>query len=445
MKHAAAHTPLLRHARASLAALLVLASAALAHAQTISAVPNKEGTGVTVEVSRAAADAKGVIELVNNETKAVVATLYAGAMKQMPKTTLTYAGHKPGVYTLRYRENLDLKFDTEIKRPDTADGKWVSPSDVKITPMGIYVYDAGKVEEAGAVNKPGGSIFKFNKDLSTDLAFGKGGALNVGYRPNITNFVVDEKGNLYLSSGSHHVAVYDWKGTPQTLRLGSTEVFLKDPKNLSTTWVNAVALGEDNKIYITSKSPLRVYDRTKNANTGFLYSAKDSQPMSWGPSITASGKSVYIADAKHQITKYNDDGKTLVKQYATAHKPTELIFGPTGLTLSGNLLWVAARGPGAGPFWDSGGGDEILLYWDNGTSLQLFQRYGTPGSAVDALQFHQPIGVGVSPDGSKLWVAEDGRGDVTGKTPQGSPLGNARVRVFDIRPKSTAETVISIK
>lgn len=441
MKHASANSTFLHRARLGLAAVMILAGTGLAHAQNIVATPNKDGTATTVEVTGAARDAKGVVEVVNSESK-VVATLYAGTMKQMPKTTFSYAGYKPGVYTLRYRENLEIKFDTEIKRPDAPDGKWVSPTDIKVTPMGIYVYDAGMPDNQAAP-KATATIFKFNKDLSSDLAFAKGGSLGVGYRPNTLSFAVDEKGSIFIGS-SHFVSVFDWKGAPQPFRVGSTEDHLKNPK-ASTTWVGAIALGENNKIYITSKSPLKVYDRTKNSVDGILYSInfKENPNISIGPSITASGNTLYIADAKNQITKFTDDGKTLTRNYATAHKPAELIFGPTGLTTSGNLLWVAARGPGPGPFWDSGGGDEILLYWDNGTSLQLFQRYGTPGTIPDAVQFHQPIGLAVSADGSKLYVAEDGRGD--SRAPQGSPLGNARVRVFDIKPKSTAQTIISIK
>ncbi len=441
IKHVSAKSSFFRLALSGLACLLVAASATLAHAQTITATPNKEGNTATIEVSTQSRDAKGIVELLDKDGN-VVYTVYAGPTKPMPKTVFSYTGLKPGLYTLRYRENLELSFDSEVKRPDRPDGKWTSPADVKITPQNIYVYDAGNVDDNPA-NRKGGQIFKFNKDLSQDLSFGKAGSLNVGYRPNNTSFAVDEKGSIFIGA-SHQVSVFDWKGTPQTYRVGSTELHLKDPK-VTTTWVNAVALGTDDKIYITSKSPLKVYNKNKNAIDGFLYGIKDKETpiLGWGPAIMASHDNVYIADSKNQIIKFTDDGKTLTRKYATAHKPAELIYGPSGMTLSGNLLWVAARGPGPGPFWDSGGGDEILLYWDTGSALQLFQRFGSPGTIPDAVMFHYPTAVAITPDGSKLWVVEDGRGDP--KAPQGSPIGNARVRIFDIKPKSTAQTLITVR
>ena len=53
---------------------------------------------------------------------------------------------------------------------------------------------------------------------------------------------------------------------------------------------------------------------------------------------------------------------------------------------SAGLVWVASHGPGFGPYWDSGGGGEVALYWDDRAArqLRLVARFGMPGTGAGA-------------------------------------------------------------
>jgi hypothetical protein len=422
-----------------LAGLLVAFSSDV-FAQNVVVTPDKEGKSARVEISQAARDARGIVELTGRDGT-VISTIYAGPIAQMQPTTVSYEGLKPGIYVVRYRENPELKFVSSLRRPDHPDGKWINPLDVVVAPMHVYVYDVADKSETADNSKAHYAIFKLNRDLSADLAFGKEGVLNVGSRASASGPVVDSAGTLYIGGASHHVSVFDWKGAPQELRLGSTEKNLKSPG--STTWIHAVTLGDNNRIYIGSKSGIKAYDRTKPGISGFLYGATPGFNPASGRSMTASGNALYVIDQRGQLHKYIDDGKSLKAAYSTAHKTADLVCQPMGMAVSGNLIWVCSRGPGPGPFWDSGGGGELLLYWDDGKSLKIVQRFGSLGVSPDRPQFVNPVSAAVTPDGTKLYVAEDGRLDARG--PQDMPRGNARVRLFDISPKSTAETVLNIR
>jgi len=111
---------------------------------------------------------------------------------------------------------------------------------------------------------------------------------------------------------------------------------------------------------------------------------------------------------------------------------------PCGPSAAGGLIWVVDHGP-AGPFWDSGGDNDLLLFWDSGDDLVFFGRYGGPGKAKDKLEFLNPSAVAQTPDHLELWVTEDGMPVLDGQH------GNARVRKFKITAEKTEEVPLELK
>ena len=110
-----------------------------------------------------------------------------------------------------------------------------------------------------------------------------------------------------------------------------------------------------------------------------------------------------------------------------------------GPCASAGLVWVAAHGPGPGPFWDSGGGGEVLLFCDDGSKITLIECFGTPGVAANRLEFLNPSAVVMTPDHQELWVVEDGLANADG------PPGNARVRHFKIRAAHSEEAPLELR
>src|SRR6185436_11985001 len=96
---------------------------------------------------------------------------------------------------------------------------------------------------------------------------------------------------------------------------------------------------------------------------------------------------------------------------------------------------VACHGPGFGPYWDSGGGGEIVLYWDDqdAKKLKIILRYGAPGSGDAPTEFLNPASAVMSRDQTDLWVTEDGLQNREG------PPGNARVRRYIIKSAQTED------
>ena len=124
------------------------------------------------------------------------------------------------------------------------------------------------------------------------------------------------------------------------------------------------------------------------------------------------------------------------------------------------LVMVAAHGPGYGPFWDSGGGGEVVLFWDDmqGKAIRLISRWGEPGVAASEpvakstgpdrsdpkvaralpMNFLNPSSAALSPDHLDLWITEDSLNNVEG------PPGNARVRRFKLNATRTEEIELDL-
>jgi hypothetical protein len=131
---------------------------------------------------------------------------------------------------------------------------------------------------------------------------------------------------------------------------------------------------------------------------------------------------MYYTGQSRQVSRFTEDGKAMTPSYQS--DPEVKLAAPTGGCVSAGLVWWACHGPGFGPYWDSGGGGEVVLFWDTGKALALVDRFGVPGTAPDAMEFMNPSAVAMDASHDEVWVVEDGMAN-----PEG-PKGNARVRRF---------------
>jgi hypothetical protein len=176
-----------------------------------------------------------------------------------------------------------------------------------------------------------------------------------------------------------------------------------------------------------------VYDRTKDGFAGAIYTFTIADVNGMPRMICSDMQgSVYYVGLSHKVGKYTDTGTALVPGYQS--KPDAKLARPTGGCASAGLIWWASHGPGFGPYWDSGGGGEVVLFWDDGKELKVIDRFGVPGTAADRLQFLNPSAVAMDPAHDEVWVTEDGV-----ENPDG-PKGNARVRKFVLKARHS-ETV----
>jgi hypothetical protein len=242
---------------------------------------------------------------------------------------------------------------------------------------------------------------------------------------------------LFMGNGSHGVRVFEPNGKPGAQTVGGWDGNPHGPKCLA--WCDSLALGWKDRIYI----PLpgygngKTYDRTKNGFDGILYDYKIADVNGTSRVLCSDGQGVvYYAGASQRITRWVDDGKSLVPTYQTALDAQ--LAHPTGGCASTGLTWWACRGPGFGPFWDSGGGGEIVLFRDTGKELVLLARYGLPGTHPDQLEFMNPSAIAMDAGHTELWVTEDGE-----PNPEG-PRGNARVRRFGLKARYTESVTIEL-
>ena len=348
-----------------------------------------------------------------------------------------------GSYRVRYREDLGLALDRSLVLPNNE--KWVNPTDLVLTEKAIYVYDQGlllpnkgegKIDYCmdGGTTSPYTNtpyIYKFNRDGTPDVKFGDRGRLGPLSSNCIRSFGVDDQGWIYVGSTYHEALVYDLSGEKTPMKIGGYDTTGPNVGK-ATVGVNSVVCGPNKRIYFPGLfGELMVYDRTKEGFAGFLYKAlvaSTRQGMHRCIAIDGEG-AVYVVDSAGGLQKFNDTGKQLVPSYAM--DPSVKLRFPIGPSALGGLIWLAAHG--GPPQWDMDGG-EVVLCWDDGESIQSVQRFGSPGSVADKLQFMNPSAAVQTPDHLELWVVEDGLSNGEG------PPGNARGRKFRI-PSSKSEEV----
>ncbi len=282
------------------------------------------------------------------------------------------------------------------------------------------------------------AIFKMDTRGVLDPGFGIGGKLSLEGYYGIRGFDIDPaSGALYLPGG-HQITVYDGTGRPTRQIIGGWDNDPHGPK--CTPWTNTVVVGPGNRLYIPNVyQNIKVYDRTKKGFDGILYHlASIPGGIMLESAASADGvNALYVTSRPGVIQKYIDDGKSLKVSYRSSE--ADGLAQPTGSSASAGLIWVASHGPGPGPYWDSGGGGEVVLYYDDGQKLQLVSRFGTPGTAGDRLEFMNPSSASMTDDHLQLWVAEDGLANKEG------PRGNARIRLFQQVSTHTEEVLVDVK
>ena len=447
-------------------AVLLFWTAATQAAVTLT--PSADGAEARVDVSPSKGSQVSLVQVVDARTGACVATLFGGALGAPQSFVLKKGTVPPGSYKIRYREGLSIEPDGALSLPPKK--KWVNPVDMAATSGALYVLDTGKErpKKAGEKVDPeiealGGEmgtwLYKFQRDGKLDVSFAERGRLTVMEKPSgIHSVVVDEKGLIYLPYGGHDVMVFDPKGRRMdgwniggynAIPLEIKEYYT--PKGRATAWVGAIALGAGPRIYLCSLgSPnfatIRAYDRTKPGFDGFMYNfTENGKIVAGGDRFLTSDQqgTAYLLLPSGQIQRILDTGKELALSFISdlISDPTHKIYGPVGPCASAGLIWVAAHGPGFGPFWDSGGGGGILLFCDDGSKIALVERFGTPGVAANRLEFLNPSAVAMTPDHQELWVVEDG---LPGSI-EDSPPGNARVRHFKISAAHSEEAPLELR
>jgi hypothetical protein len=413
--------------------------------------PAPDGSGVQVRINPSKASSIALLEVLDGTSNRCLRTVFAGPVSAGQTVTVGKQNQlPPGNYRLRYREGICLEYDSKLV-PRTGE-KWINPTDLQITDQGIYVLDSGiippekKPAPGEAAPAPGeeeeipgnrSAIFKFGLD-GKPSTFGNMSCIEP-YKKAISAraIAVDEGGQVYLSWG-HDVAIFSSIGKPLSRRLGGWN---NDPLGpTGTGYTSSVTMAPDRRIYIpTAYGHLKVFDRTKSGLEGAL----GKVPYTLDPSMERfmaadpQQRVAYLLYKDERLQRFDDNGKLLEPKYFS---PSGLkIAHPTGPSVSANLIWVCAHGPGYGPFWDSGGGGEILLFWDSGKEILLVDRYGTFGAGKDEqLIFMNPSAVAMTADHLAVWVAEDGSINEEG------PHGGARIRKFRVASEQTEEASFEI-
>lgn len=422
--------------------VLLLLITQIAHAasaiqlETISNPP-----GVHIKVRPTARSGWGLLQVIDPATGTCLRTIHAGRITPRDSFAVVRSALlPPGNYRLRYREGVELALEAQIERPDGKVAGWLNPTDIALAGPWVYVLDSGQEvvdpktpEEIAEQASKQPLILKMDRQGKLDPTFGEAGALALPGLYRLRSFAVDRAtGKLFAGSGGHEVRVYDANGSPTEQVIGGWDNDPAGPKSLA--WCDSIALGHSGRIYIalSGYGNGKVYDRSKNGFDGWLYRFDLPDVNGVSRMICSDAQGVaYCVGASHLVTRYIDDEKSLTITYQS--DPQARLAFPTGGSASGGLVWWACHGPGFGPFWDSGGGGEVVLFWDTGEELKLIDRFGIPGTAPDQMEFLNPAAAVMDARHDELWVSEDGLPNKEG------PAGNARVRRFLLKARHSEE------
>jgi hypothetical protein len=417
-----------------------------------------DGSGAHIQVFPSSLVGPGLLELLDARSGHCVRTLRAGSFSNGEKVSVEKGPRLPsGNYRVRYREGIALEWETLLI--PAGQRKWLNPQALTMNRKAVYVLDCGipripshKITDgstAAEVPATGETcLYKFLTDGKADETFGDQGRVILSDKPTTyphSFMAVDEDGAFFMSSKSNYdVTSLDPSGDPTNQLIGGFAGSGSDPFSpKNTVWVRNVTVGSGKLIYIFSGcGMIRAYDSTQSGTRGFRYGVKTKGKIEGDcRSMTSDRRgAIFIVTNSKLIQKYEDTGQELKEGSSSRppSKPSDKIYVPTGLSAAGDLIWVADHGPGPGPFWDSGGGHELVLFWDNEKELQLVERFGTPGLSAQKLQFHNPCATAMTPDHLQLWVAEDGLPNDDG------PPGNARVRKFRITSCASEEIPLDL-
>lgn len=204
-----------------------------------------------------------------------------------------------------------------------------------------------------------------------------------------------------------------------------------------------VAVGPDGSVYVVDMRNARIEQYSRDGvfiqqfgglghNDGQLW-----RESSRGPTGIAIGPDgfLYVADTwNYRIQKFTLDGKFVAKWGTYVN----LVVGPQGTDRTGlyGPRGIAFGANGDVYVTDTGNG-RVVVYAPNGT----FRReFGTKGRAAG--QLDEPVGIAVSADGSRIYVADSSNARIAIFDAQGQPV--AQWDVDDWRGKSFYEPYLAL-
>ena len=193
-----------------------------------------------------------------------------------------------------------------------------------------------------------------------------------------------------------------------------------------------VAIGPDGSIYVVDMLNARVQQfaadgsfvrtfGTLGHGDGQLWRESGRGPT--GIAVGADG-AVYVADTwNYRIVKFSGEG-AFVQAWGTyanivsvppVGDRIEGLFGPRGIAI----------GPNGDIFVTDTGNGRVVVYGPDGTFRREFATKGTgPG------QLDEPVGIVVSPDGSRVYVADSNNGRIAAFDGQGAPVAQWPVEAW---------------
>lgn len=342
----------------------------------------------------------------------------------------------PGAYAARCEFGLRLKLDKQFGTDGLlADKAFVSPAILRLDKQGnLYLLDTGAA-----------TLFKFNADGTPANNWDGKNTIAAPKPPYWGGIAVEPDGSrIYLSqtmTTSHVIDVYDGKTAARLFYIGAFfgQDAEWDKEKGGIVYPHWLGLNGDNKIYSDSPGYGRVwaFDRRKEGKAGGVWQlgGRANPRVGWDSpgdcGDTDGSKAIYMASYEYhkraQLFKIVDEGHRGQFAYGLTRyddprskkeKKDAWLNDIYGIAYDGEQgLYVVERGSA-----------RILKIADTGFGFDVAATFGSRGKNAAKLEFIAPRSVAVSPDGTLLYVVEDGE-PVSKKN---TTIGQARIARYKI-------------
>jgi len=353
---------------------------------------------------------------------------------------------KPGVYTVKVRTGFKLTLDEGFADGGVMSGPpLLSPWLVKTDAKGdVYLLDGGTA-----------ILYKFRPDGSPAKDFAGSNRIEAPNAPWWGSFALDEEGRIYLPlthTTSHVIQVHDPKTAAVLYNIGG--FFGNDPgweteNRGGIAYPAWVGTNPGHRLYASSPRyyVLAAWDSRKPGKQGaqWLICRKVESRANWGvpgdAGDTDGHNAIYLNwpgyTQWHGFSKVLDLGNEARGAYSI-QRYTDPATGQT-VELKG-VRGIAYDGAG-GVFVVLRQQGRVLKFSDTGFGFDYVTAFGEPGKDASKLQFTAPRSVAVSPDGSALYVAEDGD-PISG---QNTTPGLARLMKFKVGYAAEKQLQVTVK